>query len=266
MSKSMKKLLGILLVLILMGSLLTACTGKDKPTEPATTVEPTETPAATEEPTTEPTKEVDETEEEPTKAAESSADDSAKLAIDAVDGNQYNTMENPVPFGQWVSFTEKNYYSEEYVPFYMRITKVSRDPAEVEAALASYDGYTDLTLSEDQARDMEFALVEYEYYYPPDYQADEYGINPHTISFSADPKYTTGFETEGGMSYIGVGTKYSVDPYSSENPKPGDTVPRKDVFTVLKNYDETEYVFQLTWYDGEIDSANARELYFAATS
>ena len=51
----------------------------------------------------------------------------------------------------------------------------------------------------------------------------------------------------------------------TNRPKPGDTVSEKSIFTILKNYDESEYVFHLTWYDGEIVTEKARELYFAVT-
>lgn len=263
----MKKPMRMLFALVLMCSLLTACSDRKKPEPPQATAEPTETPTATAEPTETP----EETKEETTtpKAEESTAANQAggsgDVAIDAVDANQYNTKENPVPLGQWVTFTYENMNTDEYVPFYMRITKVSRDPAEVEATLAAYDGYMDYSLTEDQARDIEFGLVEYEYYYAPDYEPTEYGsITPANISLNAKPISTNVFESE-GVSFIGVGTMYNMNSTFDADIKPGDTCPRKGIFTVLKSYDESKYVFHYTWYEGKIDSANARDLYFATT-
>lgn len=189
---------------------------------------------------------------------------SAALEIEAEDANLYNTKENPVPLGKWVCYQAPNYTSDTYEPFYVRIIGVSRDPAEVQAAIDAYDGIMDLTLTADQARDIEFGIVKYEIYFAPDYSAEKYGITVPTISWDASPKEGVGFKTDGGMSYIGIGSAYNLRlSDSGDNPQPGDTVPGKSLFTILKNYDESEYLFSTTWYDGEIVSEKARELYFS---
>ncbi len=211
------------------------------------------------------TEQSDKEEETPqsTEQPEVKSGSSAALEIEAEDANLYNTKENPVPLGKWVCYQAPNYTSDTYEPFYVRIVGVSRDPAEVQAAIDAYDGIMDLTLTEDQARDIEFGIVKYEIYFAPDYSAAEYGITVPTMSWSALSK-EGGFKTDGGMSYIGIGSAYSLGfSDSGDNPQPGDTVPGKSLFTILKNYDESEYLFSNTWYDGEIVSEKARELYFS---
>ncbi|MCL2253792.1 MAG: hypothetical protein FWC09_05040 [Lachnospiraceae bacterium] len=189
----------------------------------------------------------------------------AVITIEAEDGNIFNSKENPVPFGQWVFFQEKNFTSGEYEPFYVRIINVVNDSAAIEKAIEGYSGIMDLSLSEDQARDIEFRMFEYEVYFAPDYACSEYGITPPTVRISANPTKTVSFQTEGGMSYIGVGSSYDLNiNKGSDRPQPGDTITEKSVFTILKNYDEGEYVFRISWYDGEIVTEKARELYFAS--
>lgn len=184
--------------------------------------------------------------------------------VDAKDASEFNTKENAVPLGQWVYYTKENYTSKEFGPFYVRITGVNRDQKAVEAELEAYDGIMDFTLSEDQARDIEYGIVEYEIYFAPDYAASEYGITVPSVSWGASPLEGSGFKTDGGMSYIGVGSEYELSDSSSEGPvHPGSIVSAKGLFSILKNYDESEYVFEMTWYDGEIETENARDLYFA---
>jgi len=203
--------------------------------------------------------------------AENSADESSgNLAstladVDAVDASPYNTKDNAVPLGQWVYYQDKNFESGEYEPFYLRIVRVSRDDTEIQRELDSYSGRRDFSLSEDQARDIEFGLVEYEIYFAPDYTAHERGILTPSVRLSATPIATAGFRTAGGMSYIGVGSTYSLEIRKSDyRSQPGDILREKGLFTVLKNYDESEYVFSVPWYDGEIVAEKARDLYFAA--
>ncbi len=259
----MKKTLCILITLLVMISLLSACSNRQ-------VIEFPERPAA--ESPEESIEESDEIEvaspqaeaEEPEESGTAKPEGPATLSIDAKDATPYNTKENAVPLGQWVYYQAKNYTSDEYEPFYVRILNVSRDQAEVQTAIDSYSGIMDLSLSEDQARDIEYGIIEYEIYFSPDYTASEYGITVPSIYWSANAIETTGFETDGGMSYIGVGNAYELsDDASNDRPKPGDTVRRKSLFTVLKNYDESEYLFHLTWYDGDIVAEKARELYFA---
>lgn len=253
----MKKSIIFLLTLMLMVQLLTACSenAADKPAEsPEAQIETSEpqTPS--------PTKESIET----TETEISEAASPAALDIEAEDATLYNEVENSVPLGKWVYYQNKNYTSGEYEPFYIRIISVSRDDDEIQKALDSYDGIMDFSLSEDQARDIEYGILEYEIYFSPDYASSEYGITIPSISWSASPIETVGFKTDGGMSYIGVGSAYELHINgSSYNAQPGEIVREKDIFTILKNYDESEYVFHLTWYDGEIVSEKARELYFS---
>jgi hypothetical protein len=151
-----------------------------------------------------------------------------------------------------------------YVPNYIRISHIERDQDKVQEAIDSYTGMFDLTLSEDQARDVEWGLIEYETYYPADYVANEWGtISVPSIRFDADPLGTPNFQTDGGQVYIGIGTVYDLRGLNShpDGAAPGDTALQKCVFTVLKNYDESEYIIKYRWLD-ENDSGH--DLYFAA--
>ena len=243
----------------------TTSTGSPGPETTASTESPSpEVTTTTESPSPEVTATTESPSPEPTETA--GATNPAGLAIDAEDATPYNTKDNAVPLGKWVYIQNKNYTSGEYEPFYIRVTSVIRDQDEIQAALDAYEGNRDFSLSEDLARDIEYGIIEYEIYFSPDYEAREYGITVPSTSFSATPTETSGFRTPGGMSYIGVGGAYDLE-YNGRNfnPHPGDTVQERSIFTVLKNYDESEYVLRVNWYDGEIVVENARELYFAAS-
>ncbi|MCL1832101.1 MAG: hypothetical protein FWG45_04210 [Oscillospiraceae bacterium] len=182
---------------------------------------------------------------------------------DAPDAKSYNEKDKAIPLGHWVYYQEKNYDSGEYEPFYVRLISVSRDQDEIQAAIDDYSGIMDFTLTEDQARDIEYGLLEYEVYYSPDYQASQYGIMFHGVNWRATPIETTSFKTAGGMTYISVGSTYNLNTNGTNRAKPGETVREKALFSVLKNYSESEYVFEKTWYDGEIVTEKSHKLYMA---
>ena len=283
----MKNTVRILLTFILVVTLLTACTktatdksagssekqeetGNGQATSQTKTVDPadTETPEDAKTDTDTETPEdakTDTSTETPESTKTDKPADPVVLGIEAEDATPYNTKDNAVPFGKWVYCQEKNYTSGEYGPFYIRIVRVSRDQAEVNAAIDSYSGIMDFSLTEDQARDIEYGIVEYEIYYEPDYAAPDFGITVQSVRLSATPINSVGFKTEGGMSYIGVGSAYSLNINGSNfHPHPGDTVREQSLFTVLKNYGESDYVFSKPWYDGEIVAEKQRDLFFAA--
>ena len=131
--------------------------------------------------------------------------------------------------------------------------------------LDSYSGLMDFTLTEEQACDIEYGIVEFEIYFSPDCTSSEYGINVPSVSMSASPIETSGFKTADGMSYVGVGGTHDLDTKASGYAQPGEIITKKCIFSILKNYTEDEYVFCLSWYDGEIVAEKARSLYFANT-
>lgn len=199
----MKKTFPLVLIMILLLLSLASCTGEPAENQTDSSVNAVEsssieeTKVTSEESTelsSEESKEVSEDEKTTAPAVSS---------IEAEDASAYDTKENAAPLGQWVKYVNKNYTSDTYEPFYVRITSVSRDQTAVQSELDSYDGIMDLTLSEDQARDIEYGIVEYEIYFAPDYAASDYGISVPSISWGASPIQTAGFKTDGGMSYIG---------------------------------------------------------------
>jgi len=189
-----------------------------------------------------------------------------EMTIEAHDGNLFNEKDKAVPLGEWAFYWDKNFTSGEYEPFYVRIIRVSRDSAEIQAAMDAYSGIMDFTLTDEQAKDIEFGLLEYEVYYAPDYTTPSHGISLPRVSWSALPTETSGFRNADGVAFIGVGSVYGLNITPSNTRfKPGDTVTEKGLFTILKNYDESEYVFRISWYDGEIVAEKARQLYFTAS-
>ncbi|MDR0964202.1 MAG: hypothetical protein LBM60_06275 [Clostridium sp.] len=268
----MNKSIAWILVMMLVLSVVVGCakdSAPEKPTrsskEESTEQAPSAKPSVEEPSTQEPPQTQEESSETPTQTVEDTqpaAPLDTTIVDNALDGNLYNTKENPVPLGQWAHFIDKNYTNDAYEPIYMRIVRVSRDPAEVAAAIEAYDGFYDLTLTEEQAIDIEFGYFEYEYYYAPDYTTDEYGIYVSTETLYAEPIETSLFETDEGLSYFGVGSSYGLD-YDSDDVFPGDNVSFGKLFTILKNYDESEYVIEMSWYDGEIETENERVTYFA---
>ena len=257
----MKKLFCILIALVLTFSLLTACSGNTSNKSAVSSENLVDTSDTATSPSPDPA-ETEELESETAKTTSSAGP--AVLDVDAQDANLYDTKENAVPLGQWVYYQSKNYTSDQYEPFYVRIIGVSRSQTEIQAAIDSYSGIMDFTLSEDQAKDIEFGIVEYEIYFAPDYAAPDFGITIPSVNLGAIPK-EGGFKTDDGVSYIGIGLVYKLNINgSSFYPKPGDIVHDKGLFTILKNYDESEYLFIIDWYDGEIVTEKARKLYFTA--
>ena len=272
----MKRILSVFVILVLMFTMITACSetnGNQSEVSQESTDDVQVSSTVEEEDSTVPleTSDVSELEtsdvSEPVDLKTSGASEStvpAVLDIDAEDATSYNTKENAVPLGKWVYYQEKNYTSGEYEPLYFRIVRVIRDEAEIQAEIDAYTGIMDFSLTENQARDIEYGILEYEIYFAPDYEAPDYGITAPSVSLRAQALETTGFKTDGGMSYIGIGSSYSLNSGDSNNlPKPGDIMSQKRLFTILKNYDESEYVLATTWYDGEIVTEKARDLYFA---
>ena len=268
----MKKYLAVIVALLVLFSLLAACVGEnnvEQTRSPAPSTEPSERPPATTTSQTEETErptDPDEPETSETTSPGPNNGGGTDIGMIAEDATPYNTRDNAVPLGKWVYYTAKNYTSDEYEPFYFRIIGVSRDQDEVAEAIDNYTGIWDFSLSEDHARDIEYAILEYEVYFVPEYEASSYGISIPTINVSAYPIHSGSFKTEGGMTYIGVGSAYSLNINgSSHRVQPGETSREKAIFSILKNYDETEYVFRISWYDGEIVTEKSRELYLAIT-
>lgn len=263
----MKKCIALFLALALMFILVAAC-AEDAENEPGEVVVDPAAPIESEEPETEPESEP-ETETEPESEPELEAEPAQPARdgdsdIDTLDARDFDSAENAVPLGQWVRFKTRNHVSDESEYIYIRIVSVSRNEAEVQAALDAYDGMWDLTLSEEMARDIEFGLLTYEVHVPSGFSANDWGVTVPSINLRARSLDGGGFRL-GGVSFIGVGSSYSMNiNRGSDRPQPGDTITEQSLFSILIAFDESEYIFNFRWYDGEINTENARELYFFA--
>ena len=264
----MKKRISLLLALVFIFAMVAACA--DDPQEPP--AEPGVDDIAPPEVDDEPELDLD---YEP-EADEPEDDDSepelepitprgdAPAPGDVLDAKDFDSNENPVPLGQWVAVQVNNPALRDRDYVHVRIVGIISDQDEVQAALDAYEGNRDFTLTDEIARDVEWRIMEFELHFPEEWYAPDRGISSiPSLSFRARPLETTSFRV-GTISFIGVGTSYSLEiNRGAPNPHPGDTVLERRLFSIVNLYDEGEYTFQFTWYDGEIVAANAWELFFA---
>lgn len=268
----MKKNWRIPFVLIL-SALLVACGGgeaEEEPAEPATAndqnVEEVEDDEA------ETVDEVDEAEEEPVDEVKAEEDSEAEGAdaetdastaesgevSDAYTADQTSETE-PVPLGEWGQITSYSTTDDQYHTTYLRITQItseSEDPDYIQGAFDEHNDLAEYDFQEfhpedvDLPSDVEWLIVDYEIYYPEDFPAEEHGIIENGISFSAKNPEGGGIPSQDGTSvYIGIGTPESLYVDTIENSQPGDIRKARNVYTMVKDYDE--FIFDLLYNLGD---------------
>jgi hypothetical protein len=261
----MKKLLLVIMCITLCTVFMAACSSPAQPApEPPVVSDPAPETEQEQELETE-TEPETETEDEPDNDegdTENVPERRPAPSGDVIDALLFDTEENAAPLGQWVALELYNAVSREHEIAHIRFTRIIRDQTEVQRIIDGYTGNWDLSLDEQQARDIEWAVIEYEIHYPDDWTGADWGFTASSPSFNATPIGDTSFRL-GNTAYIGVGSGLCLGNMPSDL-QPGDTVTLQAIFTVLIAYDDSEYVLMHRWYEGEIEVENARELYFSA--
>ena len=198
---------------------------------------------------------------------------------DAVDASK-TTDKNPVPFGQWARIGIYATEDESYHDVYVRIKSVvmdSDDKAAIDDAIAENNEYgSDWSqIDRDELKvpdDVELGVMTYEVYVPDDFPSPDYGMTSPHIAFSQSNVGGGGFPSADGTStYIGLGTNgtqlETAENNSDSKFEPGNTYEFKDLFMMVKGYDD--YVFKTTGYpDGTLsddnDTVSMYDAYFAA--
>ena len=178
-------------------------------------------------------------------SSEDSADDNGGAASDNV---QYTDPLSPAPLGEWIKVATFNPVSNEQEVIYWRVVSVSED---AQASVDAYNNGDNFWILEQPEEDfIKYYEMEYEIQYPEEYSQDDFGITVSDLMLDAEKPDGRGFEKD-GTTYLGVGectdvTKDTIGE-SEENPRPGDTIRRRVVFTMMDGY--TDYVFSYTYED-----------------
>ena len=194
---------------------------------------------------------------------------------DAVDASKTSDTD-PVPFGQWANIGIYATEDETYHDVYVRIKSVvmeSDDKAAIDDAIAENNKYgSDWSqIDRDELKvpdDVELGVMTYEVYVPDDFPSPDYGMTSPHIDFSQSNVGGGGFPSADGTStYIGLGTNgtqlETAENNSDSKFEPGNTYEFKDLFMMVKGYDD--YVFDTTGYpDGTLsDDSDVDVMYDA---
>ncbi len=180
-------------------------------------------------------------------AGEESSDEAG-----VADDEQYKNAESPAPIGEWIKSAAFNPVSGEQEVIYWRVTGVNSD---AQASVEAYNNGGNFWVLEQPEEDfIKYYEMEYEIRYPEEYSQEDFGITVSDLSLSAENRDGRGFEKDGTM-YLGVGSCTDVTKDTigegEENPRPGDTVKRKIVFTMIDGCDDYVFAYSYTDTDGE---------------
>lgn len=196
--------------------------------------------------------------------AEKTTDVSTDIA-DAIDASQTSDT-SPVALGQWARLGIYSTEDEAYHDVYVRVTSVETqtdDPDAIDAAIAEnnelgYD-FQQIDLADAELPDdVEACLLTYEVSIPEDFPASENGLPDLSLMFGESNIGGGGIPAPDGTTYIGLGSNNTELLTASNNSdtvfEPGGTYEFKDLFTMVKGYED--YVFDVTSYpDGTIDTS-----------
>lgn len=206
----------------------------------------------------------------------SEQDDSAEEVTssikDAVDASK-TTDDSPVPFGQWGRLAIYSTEDDAYHDVYVRIKAVqtqSENADAIDAAIAEnnslgYD-FQQIDLSgAELPNDVDACLLTYEVYVPEDFPASENGLPDPSLMFGESNIGGGGIPAPDGTTYIGLGSN-NTELLTAENNsdtvfEPGGTYEFKDLFTMVKGYED--YVFDVTSYPDSTTDTSADVMYTA---
>lgn len=227
-----KKMIASVLLMSLSLSLLTGCGGNTVP-------ESTGEEASVEDVTEEDTEEVTEEDTEEVSEEESTGAKEASDGNSAPDNVVEATLENPAKIGEWVATIAYSPTDQEDHTIYYRITGVIRGE-EAQKIIDEYhagDNFYEFSDLEDD--DLEYCVLTYETYFPPEFPEEEYeGMNlgiTTNVNLSFSLCNLEDFGTIG--NYLGLDSRdISEDP---EEFYAGNTFAEgRAVMVMIKDFDE----------------------------
>lgn len=178
----------------------------------------------------------------------SSSSSGSHSITEGFDGNYIDIMgaglDAPAKLGEWVQVKNYNATTSGHDICYMRVTGIERDQTTVKKAMDDYLAEHEwISFEGADLSDIEWEYVEYEVYFPTDWQAKEWGIGSPDI-----PLTIRNHEGRGTFNNtIGLGTTWEIGE-KEPKPMPGDIWKGKALFQMFKGYDEL-YVMYRTYID-----------------
>ncbi len=180
------------------------------------------------------------------------SDNSGENGSDTADTVQYTDPLSPAPLGEWIKAATYNPVSESQEVIYWRVVSVSEDG---QASVDAYNNGNNFWILEQPEEDfIKYYEFDYEIKYPEEYSQSDFGITVSDLSLEAEKPDGKGFEKNNTL-YLGVGscTDVTADTIGEgdENPRPGDTIQRKAVFTMMTDYNDYVFSYSFKDVDGE---------------
>ncbi|MGI6257147.1 MAG: hypothetical protein ACOYJU_03675 [Anaerovoracaceae bacterium] len=158
-------------------------------------------------------------------------------------GSSGKTVE-VAPLGTWIETKQESERDGKLYPMKYRITEVDRDKASVDKKIEEYNhSAMGNTIEPLASENLEYAVAEYEAYYPKDFPDDEFGITAVAVKFSIASVEGKPDITVDGTKYKGLATTWEIgappmgyDFYSDS------TYKGSILFVMVKGSDE--YVFE----------------------
>lgn len=173
------------------------------------------------------------------------------LLLLGCDGGPLSKKVETTEIGTWVETKKVSERDGKLYPMKYRITDVDRDKASVEKRVQEYNvsarGSTVADLTNDN---LEYAIADYEAYYPKDFPDDEYGITAVSIPFTI-----AGTDGEPEISVDGTNYKGLTDTWEIGAPPMGydffsdSTYKGSILFVMVKG--NGEYVFSEGYEEGD---------------
>lgn len=145
-------------------------------------------------------------------------------------------LDSPAKLGEWVEVYRYNATTSNYDAVYVRVTNIERDKDKVEAAKDAYlEKHSSVTFEKpDNVDGLEWCYVEYDVYFPTEWEAPDYGISSTDLRLNIcnrDGKSRFG-------DVIGLSTTWEIGDVSNDKVYPGDTYHGKALFLMLSDYDD----------------------------
>lgn len=110
-----------------------------------------------------------------------------------------------VSLGTWVETKQESERDGKLYPMKYRITSVDRNKESVEARINQYNvSARGSTINPVESKDLEYAIADYEAYYPKDFPDDEFGITAVAVPFTIAGVDGKPVIKVGGTSYKGL--------------------------------------------------------------
>jgi hypothetical protein len=171
-----------------------------------------------------------------------------------------------VPLGEWQEIAVRT-PSSEYYAVKMRINEYITDQDTVKEYFDTYNQKSQVMqlkeLEGTNAEYLQYVVLRYEIDFPADYPPSYGGqtISPPSLSLSGEPTDGEKFKSlDGKYTFWGVGSVYTIPVKSDEQPKPGDTLKNAMIFTMVKDYADSDWNLKCTFKESA--DAEDKTVYF----